>query len=90
MFNVSRDTRVVEVNLCQLRQRLEVFNVSRDARVVELKPDQVQKRLQAFNVSRDVRVFEVIAMAPPIIAINFELDDWVLSFLFCDGSNNRS
>ena len=30
------------------------------------------------------------AIAPPIIAINFVLDDCVLSFLFCDGSNNMS
>ena len=30
------------------------------------------------------------AIAPPIIAISLVFDDCVLSFLFCDGSNNKS
>ena len=40
---VPRDARVVEVNLGQLRQRLQMGNVPRDAYVAEVNPGQVMK-----------------------------------------------
>jgi len=57
-YLVASDARVVEVELDQVRERLENGNVAGDARAGEVEFGQVRERLEDGNVTHNIRVVE--------------------------------